>query len=352
MFDAKESKSQDQFLFPRDNDMQFIPEFTVIDMRIMSSNNESEGGYGCKLQKITLHQSSLYSYLSPESLLLLPESITASSDLAVQRAQESPFIHLQLEGKNVSFFSQVPSHSFISASPVAEGYYRMVGPNGSELLPGVPCVDVALSDLLRYANVIHRESEPLDDLVMQAIKLYDFASCADALYVYVACARYFKTGDPNLGDFRGVPLINVDSFLKSVDFQGEWAEEAEITEDRIVFPFKYDIPGLCGAPIVTVWTTPVTAALLLLDSSSPPDLHPAPCPDFSLLSEDCSVTRGYLISIGNKEDPDVVRFIFNVMGCQCVTGGVQRADYCSKKRRESSVMLALKKRREETPSDD
>ena len=45
MYDAKESKAGEQFLFPRDNDMQYIPEFTLMDMRIMTGNNESESGY-------------------------------------------------------------------------------------------------------------------------------------------------------------------------------------------------------------------------------------------------------------------------------------------------------------------
>ena len=67
----------------------------------------------------------------------------------VQRAEANPFIRQQMEGKNVAFYGRVPAKAFVSSVPVAESYYRMVGPNGSELFPGVPCVDIAKVDLLR-----------------------------------------------------------------------------------------------------------------------------------------------------------------------------------------------------------
>ena len=148
MFDNKKSENgTDQFIFPRD--MQFIPEFTVVDMHLMTSNNETEGGYGCKLKKIALHTTTLYSYLGPESLHLLPDSFSKASELALERARDNLFIHNQLESKNVAFFGSVPEHSFVSSVPVVEGFYRMVGPNGGELFPGVPCVDISKDDLTR-----------------------------------------------------------------------------------------------------------------------------------------------------------------------------------------------------------
>ena len=357
MYDAKESKAGDQFLFPRDNDMQYIPEFSVIDMRVMSGNNESEQGYGLKLQRITLHPTTLYSYLGPESLYMLPESIGSATELAVGRAADSRFIHLQLEGKNLGFCSKVAANSFISSTPVAEGYYRLVGPGSAELLPGVPSVDISVADLLRHANIVPKEGEEVAELVQQAITLFDFASAAGALSVYAVCCRYFKTGDPNLGDFKGVPLVDVDLFLQSVDFHGMLQEgedgevgegvSADILEDRVIFPFKHEICNLGGKAFVTVWTNPITPSLLL-NSAEPPELVPAPAADFSILSEDCSVAKGYLVTIGTKEDPDILRFVLNVMGCQrSVAGGSgQRVDYSSKKRKQSPVLLALLSKRQ------
>ena len=71
MFDAKKSDNgMEQNIFPKE--LGIIPEFTVVDMHLMTSHNDTEGGYGCKLKKIELHHTSLYSYMGPESLHLLP----------------------------------------------------------------------------------------------------------------------------------------------------------------------------------------------------------------------------------------------------------------------------------------
>ena len=317
-FMYKADNGDNQAVFPRDNDMQFIPEFTVVDMRIMTSNNDVEGGYGCKLQRISLHHTTLYSYMGVEALSLLPETFQGAADLAVERAEASPFIRQQLEGKNVAFFARVPAKAFVSSVAVAEGFYRMVGPNGSELFPGVPCVDIAKAELMKYANVV----ETCEDDVFQAITLLDFASCASALCMYVVSVQgnYSKTKDPALGDFRGVPLVDVDQFLKSVDFEaGE--EEMVVMSDRIVFPFKCEVAGLGDAvPYVTVFTKPVLDVLA----------KPAPCPDFSLLSEELSIGKGYAVTIGTKAAPDIVRMTFNVMGCMSSAVGTPvRLDYAA-----------------------
>lgn len=144
----KTDNGSEQHLFPRD--ISFIPEFTVVDMHLMTSHNETDGGYGCKLKKIALHPTSLYSYLASDGLKLLPVTYQDALDLAVKRGEENRFIHNQFESKNVAFFARVPTGSFVSSVPVVEGYYRIVGPNGSELFPGVPCVDVFQDDLFRW----------------------------------------------------------------------------------------------------------------------------------------------------------------------------------------------------------
>lgn len=320
-FMYKTDNGDNQAVFPRDNDMQFIPEFTVIDMRIMTSNNDVEGGYGCKLQKISLHHTTLYSYMGPESLSLMPETFLSAGQLALQRAEANPFIRQQLEGKNVAFYAKVPPKAFVSSVPITDGFYRMVGANGSELFPGVPCVDIAKADLLKYANVLEDGGESGDD-VFQAITLLDFASCASALSMYVVGMHnnYSKTKDPLLGDFRGVPLVDVDQFLKSVDFADD---EMVVMGDRVMFPFRHEIVGFGSGnstPCVSVFTKPV------VDVSG----KSAPCPDFSLLSEEVAVGKGYLVTIGTKEYPDIIRAVFNVMGCMSSAAGTPvRLDYAA-----------------------
>lgn len=319
MFDSKKSDSGvDQYIFPRD--MQFIPEFTVVDMHIMTSNNDTEGGYGCKLKRIAPHPTTLYSYMGAESLRLLPDTFERATELALERAQENLFVHNQFEAKNVAFFRRVPDNSFISSMPVTEGYYRIVGPNGAELFPGVPCVDIAQEDLFRFANVV---GEELQDKVFDAVTLLDFSSAASALWMYVVGVTAYKNSDPLLSEFRGVPLVDVDVFLKSVDFEGV-DEDVEVggvvMEDRVVFPFKSDIASLNARAVVTVFTTPVVSSGV-----------PAPCPDFSLLSEASTVTKGYLVTIGTRAVPDMLRVVMNVNGCMTVMpgGSPVRMDYAS-----------------------
>jgi hypothetical protein len=134
--------------------------------------------------------------------------------------------------------------------------------------------------------------------------------------MYVVGVQAYKSGDPMLSDFRGVPLVDVDVFLKSVDFDDL---ESVVMEDRVVFPFKHEISSLGARPIVTVFTNP-----LELTGKQPP------CPDFSLVSEVSAVGKGYFVTIGTSEMPDILRTVFNVMGCMLMQGSPPvRMDYAS-----------------------
>ena len=313
MYEAKDSKAGPKYVFP--SDMDFIPEFSVIDMRIMISNNQTEGGYGLKLQSVALHSTSLYSYLGPESLLLLPATEELAKKLAEEQQRANPFIQNNLESKNVAFFSKVPAGAFISATPVVPGYFRLVGPDGSELLPGVPCVDIAQEDLWKYTNLASADSrapaQEQQETTLDAITLLDFASAASSLYVYIASVQNYKTGDANLSDYRGVPLIDVDQFLRDV-------KPDDATRNKLSFPSSFAVAGM-DSLLFTLRTGPVS-------SNGPlPALT-----DFALLREDTAVTRGYLVTIGTAELPDIVRFVFNATGCLAGVGGLQRVDYAQR----------------------
>ena len=308
MYVAKENrgKSMEQgLIFP--TNVKSIPEFSIIDLQIMTSHNGNENGYGLKVQKITQHPTTLYSYLTQASLLSLPSSYTDSVEVAKTRSEASRFIHNMIEVKNTTFFSRVPANAFISASPVCEGMYRIVGDGGRELFPGVPCVDINESDLLKFANIVMSGEAGKEDCVLDAITLFDFASAAESLFMYVTSVPTFKSRDPALSDFLGVPMVDSNVFLKSVEIAPaeEGGEESSV-DDKLVFPFKHEIVHFSAHPVVTVYTAPV------FNAGGPP----APCPDFSLMSETCSVAKGYLVTIGKDDAPDVLKFVFNVMGCQ------------------------------------
>lgn len=140
--------------------------------------------------------------------------------------------------------------------------------------------------------------------------------------MYVVGVVAYKSGDPMLSDFRGVPLVDSNTFLKSVDFEdvgGDLEVGGVVMEDRVVFPFKHEIVSLGTRPIVTVFTTP-----------SAFNGKTAPCPDFSLVSEGAAVGKGYFVTIGTRAMPDILRVVFNVMGCMTLPGGAPlRVDYAS-----------------------
>lgn len=312
---SKSDSGEDKSIFPRDT--PFIPEFSVVDMHLMTSHNDTEGGYGCKLKRIELHHTSLYSYMGAENLQLLPGTYERAVELTVERAKNNLFIHNQFEAKDVAFYGKVPDNSFISSVPVAEGYYRVVGPNGAELFPGVPCVDIAQEDLFRFSNAVAAE---LPDRVFDAITLLDFSSSASSLWMYVVSVSAYKNSDPMLSDFRGVPLVDVDTLLGSVDFDEVDGDSGGVVmEDRVVFPFKHEIASLKAKAIVTVYTNPVVSAGI-----------PPPCPDFALVSEESTVAKGYDVTIGTRAMPDMLKMVFNVMGCTVMPGGTPvRMDYAT-----------------------
>jgi hypothetical protein len=180
-------------------------------------------------------------------------------------------------------------------------------------------------------------ADDIQDRVLDAITLFDFASCASALQMYVVGLQSYKSGDPMLSDFRGVPLVDVDAFLRSVDFEdvgGDLEVGGVVMEDRVIFPFKHDIVSLGAKPIVTVFTTPIESVG-----------KSALCPDFALVSEESAVGKGYLVTIGTRAMPDILRVIFNVKGCMAMAGGSPiRMDY-------ASMMLSRSQKKRKLVSD-
>jgi len=331
MYIGKERRSADlAYIFP--TNIKSIPEFSIVDLQIMTSHSGNENGYGIKVQRVQPHPTTLYSYLSKASLHSLPSDFSESVELAKTRLEASKFIQNMIEVKNTAFFSKVPANAFISSSPVCEGVYRMVGDGGRELFPGVPCVDISETDLLKFANIVATFPEGdavegsvgptrgagKEECILDAITLFDFASAAESLYLYVTSVPTFKSRDPALSDFMGVPMVDSDSFLKSIDIRQ--GEEGEMAEDKLSFLFKHEIVNFPAHPVMSVYTAPVFNAVGA----------PAPCPDFALMFEMCSVAKGYVVTIGAPSAPDVLKFVFNVMGCQFSPNkSSSRLDYCA-----------------------
>ena len=183
-------------------------------------------------------------------------------------------------------------------------------------------MDISQADLLRFAD---RPGDTQDD-VLDAITLFDFACAASAFYLYVVSTRTNKN-DIGPSDFRGAPLVDANRLLSCISF-----EEGEELEGDATFPLNFSISCL-----EKHFASVVISPTFLRGA-------PAPCPDFSLLSEDCAVVKGYSLPIGTSEAPDILCLVFNVMGCQS-TGGVQRLDYLQRAQRKRKAPAA------ETPDE-
>lgn len=329
MYIAKDNRKSPELTHVFPSTVKSIPEFTIIDLFIMPTHSGNENGYGMGVKRVRIHPTTLYSYLTPHSLLAIPGTYPDSVEIGKTRSEASRFIHNSIEVKNTAFFSRVPANAFIAAQPICEGVYRMVGDGGRELFPGVPCVDINESDLLKFANIVMAGEGDAgfvgltkEDCVMDAITLFDFASAAESLYLYVTSVPTFKSRDPALSDFLGVPMVDSDGILKAVDIKASGSdEEGEVVEDKLVFPFGHEIVNFSAHPVVSVYTAPVYNATGA----------PAPCPDFALMFEMCSVAKGYQVTIGKDDAPDVLKFVFNVMGCQFSPNkSSSRLDYASR----------------------
>ena len=290
----------DMDIFPADA----IRPFSIVDVMIAPTNTgQSVGGYGIQLKKICMHPTSLYSYVTNA----LCSSLEQESLLACSRQLESPFIQRQLETKNITFFGKPPVNTFVSVTMVRGETHRLFGPAGAEIFPGVPCVDISTSDLLRFTNETDIDA---------AITLIDFASAASALYLYVVSSRQ--------GGFSGVPLIDAAELLKPVRLE---FSTNDLQTQQVQFQFPHEIIGVETALAITVKTNPVENA------AGPP----APCQDFPITSESFSLTKGFGIAIGTQEDPEILRFCFNVtLELRLTPLGIPlRLAYASRKRRMS-----------------
>ena len=298
-----ESSDKKRPVFPETDEV--IREFTLINLRVMISNNETEGGYGLKLQQVQVESLSLYSFLGTESLHLLPESEKTAKELNEERQSSNPFIMNNID-RIVALFLQVPAGSYSSPHPVGD-QFRLLGPNSSELGNELACVDIHNDVLLSYSN-----QSTLED----AITLFDFASAKEALYIYVVPVKSYSRTEVVLSEYRGVPLVNVDRFLSDVVIP--LGPHASV--------YEYDFP-LNNLEI---------SAKLTLDTESFRKPGPsAITKDFPILGVEFEVQKGYMLTLLSGGDT-LLQFVFNVMGCPpSQFKEFKRLDYVKKRKAES-----------------
>ena len=307
----------DKPLFPKGTRGFFEPN-TVVDLVLTPSHNQS-GGYGCKMSKVALHASSLYSYMKPSGL----ESLRGTADTALAFCEEqgekcTPVANC-VDRSRFSLYGNVNPLAKVVGMREDLDFVRIECPRGSgqPVLPGVQSVDVAFADLMRFTNC------PGD--MTSARTLVDLAIASGSLFMFATYADYNHKPAPAFSAFRGVPLIDANAFLSPVD---EGVLDTE--EESVLFAAPWHVPQ--DPELSSIGFRVGTIPKAQEEGVAPP------CPDLSIVHTACSFKRGYKVYVGNPgtsgEAEDayyILGFFFNCGGAPegqpGVGGGGQRTAF-------------------------
>ena len=305
----------DKPLFP-EGTRGFLEPFTVVDMVLTPSHNQS-GGYGCKMTKVKPHGTSLYSYMKASGLECMRGTADSARVFCEEQGDRCGPIANCVDRGRFSLYGNVNPLAKVVDMRGDLDFVRIECPRGSgqAVLPGVAGVDVAFKDLLRFTNC------PGD--MTSARTLVDLAIAAGSLFMFVTYDEYNNKQEPAFSAFRGVPLIDANGFLAPVDEGGLDPEE-----DSALFAAPWHVPQ-----------DPELSAIGFRVGTAPKGQEegvPPPCPDLSIVSLACAVKRGYRVYVGNPGAGDgdayyVLGFFFNCGGAgeaqPGTTGGGQRTAF-------------------------
>ena len=262
-------------VFPADLDV--IPEFSLVEVMVLPGTSESaDKNFGLSIARIRPLAHSLYSYLTPVGLPLLPSTFDTAMELARQVAERGESIQAMIETQCVSFFAGVDPKAHLT--PIGPLMFRLSA-GDAPAVESVHEVDVREEDLLRFTNA--------GDNVGFAVFLCDMAASAGALSVLVIRDPYFQKGDPSFGEYRALPLINTERLLAFID-----TKAVPGSDDEVQFDLPFALESL-EEPYAVVSTAPV------LTAGSPPA-----CLDLVLHSEEVQSSRAYPITVGDSQQVD------------------------------------------------
>ena len=299
MYEEKKGGDSARNVFPSDVDV--IPQFSVIEVMFSPANQgQFEQGYGLSVARVRPCDFSLYSMQSPLGLGLLPGSYEESVRLSEGYTEHNPGLKRVLEDKSTGFFGRVTQGSYIIKY---NDDYRIVGPKENPTDPqskhlnvmegGVFAIDMHRDDLLRFANA--GESE-VEDSLIYAQFLVDFAAAAGALDFYVTYNEYLLRQDPNRSPFTGAPLIDSHrllEFIRTEEITGEPGQRFPLP-----FDFSMDRPFLALTPVP--------------EDPERSGEEPRPCSDFAITSQNAHVggDRIYTLSLGDATEEDIQTILF------------------------------------------
>ena len=268
-------------LFPAGVDE--IPAHSIVDLHIAVTHNNSNG-YGVKLVKIVPHVSSLYSYVFPSSLGLVPAN-AAACDTLMATIPETCKPSVQCFEQSGSIFWAKEVKCFSSKIDDALPYIRLTGvddANSTDRASWMDAVDVPAEVLRKHTN-----GSANDDLY--SMILLDVASKTGALSLLVSHDEYFAKGNSQLSTHRAVPVINVERLLSCVDLE---VLGNHVGEQEALFALNCGPLGDIKEPAFAV----------SMEYARNPGGKPVECSDLSICHPQMQYAKGYKIQLVDLDD--------------------------------------------------
>lgn len=299
-------------VFPTGVDV--IPPFTVIEVIVTAGNTKAfDDGYAVNLARVRPCTTfTLYSFLGPLGLDLVPSSYEASVTAAEAAVSVSPGLQKVIEMKNTGFFVRVAVGAYITKYGTGNDTYRLVGPKENPEDPmsrhldactGIFAITIAKTDLLRFTNAVEPDDE--ESALVYAQCLVDLAASAGALSCYVVHNEYIMRRDVYGIPYTGVPLIDTNKLLDSVSLPVMLQGGNHVGgKSRFLLPF--DVVNMDN-PFLTVDCATIDNNNIGEEGEIAPVL---PCPDLVLCSEHAPVRYAYPVILGDNMDDEIMHILF------------------------------------------
>lgn len=308
-------------MYPKDTEM--LNPYTMLDVVVAPSSveqakpqNSDKGGYGLKLVKIRVHDSSVYSYVKDFPHVFESTHFAAQSIIqtmlrepifvpdAVPSTEENPTGSIQvipadtirncLENKAVMFYipsDQVNEHAYITRIRPDLDYFRIQVAD-KDIVPGIPKVDVHIETLLKLLNTT-------DELYART--LIDFAIAAKAVSFLAVTDDWYAKGESALSTTRVIPIIDVSKLFADVS-----VSEFDVSKPYVDFPVQFPPPPSIKSLAISV---PMKAASFAQtgageqssETERVPLLKP-PTTDFILVGPGVRLEKAYEVQFVEGED--------------------------------------------------
>ena len=145
-----------------------------------------------------------------------------------------------------------------------------------------------------------------------ARRFVDAAVAAGALYVFAVHDDWNTRGDPALSAYRGVPLVDAAAFLRHIDSGRLGSDTIEAGECEVAFKLPHSlgpVESLCLTLDLSIFSNAKAGA---------PEISSK---DLSLCCVDMAYSKGYLLTLRDNGDDEVLLELVYIPGGKASAGG-------------------------------